>query len=79
MATHEAGRSPSWTMADQPPAYIDAMLKGIVAFEIPIARLEGKFKLNQNRSATDRQRVAQALATGSSEDGQALARLMSEG
>ncbi|MCZ6590779.1 MAG: FMN-binding negative transcriptional regulator [Alphaproteobacteria bacterium] len=77
VATHEAGRSPSWTMADQPPAYIDAMLRGIVAFEIPIARLEGKFKLNQNRSTTDRQHVAQALATGGSEDGQALARLMS--
>ncbi len=76
VATHEAGRSPSWTMADQPPAYIDAMLKGIVGFEIPIARLEGKFKLNQNRSASDRQRVAQALTTGGSEDGQALSWLM---
>ncbi len=79
VATHEAGRSPSWTMADQPPAYIDAMLKGIVGFEIPIARLEGKFKLNQNRSAPDRQRVAQALASGGSEDGQALSRLMPKG
>ena len=53
VATHEAGRSPSWTMDGQPPAYIEGMLKGIVGFEIPIARLEGKFKLSQNRSTAD--------------------------
>ena len=78
VAAHEAGRSPSWNMDGQPPAYIEGMLKGIVAFEIPIARLAGKFKLSQNRSAADQRRVAQALAAAGSEDGKALARLMSE-
>ncbi len=39
----------------------DAMVGAIVAFRIPIDRLEGKFKLSQNRSAEDRARVAQAL------------------
>ncbi len=34
----------------------------IVAFEIPITRLEGKFKLSQNRSVEERRRVAEALA-----------------
>jgi len=79
VATHEAGRSPSWDMAGQPPAYIEGMLKGIVGFEIPIARLEGKFKLSQNRSAADQRRVAQALADSGSEDGRALSRLMPDG
>lgn len=78
VATHEAGRSPEWDMAGQPPDYIDGMLKGIVGFEIPIARLEGKFKLSQNRSAADQRNVARALAEGGSDDGQALSRLMSE-
>lgn len=76
VAIHEAGRSPAWNMAGQPPGYIEGMLKGIVGFEIPIARLEGKFKLSQNRSATDQQRVAEAFADGGSEDGRALSRLM---
>ncbi|NKB48332.1 MAG: FMN-binding negative transcriptional regulator [Alphaproteobacteria bacterium] len=76
VANHEAGRSPSWNMDGQPPAFIEGMLKGIVGFEIPIARLEGKFKLSQNRSAADQQNVAGALA-GGSEDGQTLSRLMS--
>lgn len=78
VATHEAGRSPAWDMSGQPPDYIEGMLKGIVGFEIPIARLEGKFKLSQNRSAADQHNVAQALADSGSEDGQALSRLMAD-
>jgi len=33
-----------------PKSSRDRMINGIVAFEIPIARIEGKFKLGQNRS-----------------------------
>ena len=36
--------------------------KGTVGFEIPITRLEGKFKLNQNRPVSDQVRVAAALS-----------------
>jgi len=75
-AKYEAGRAPSWSLASQPFNYIDGMLKGIVGFAMPIARLEGKFKLSQNRSAADQRRVARALADGGSELGEALARLM---
>ena len=78
VAAHEAGRSPSWNMADQPPTYIEGMLKAIVAFEIPIARLKGKFKLNQDRSLADQHNVVRALAVSDSEDGHALSRLMAE-
>ena len=78
VAAHESGRSPSWSMAGQPSDYIEGMLKGIVAFEIAIARLDGKFKLSQNRSATDQRNVAQALAVEGASDGSALARLMAE-
>ena len=77
VAAHEAGRAPPWNMESQPPAYIEGMLKGIVGFEIPIDRLEGKFKLSQNRTVADQRRVAQALNDSGSEDGQALAQLMS--
>jgi transcriptional regulator len=39
-----------------------------VAFEIEITRIESKFKLSQNKSDADRQRVMeQLLASGDSE------------
>ena len=76
---HESGRSPVWQMADQPADYIDGMLKGIVAFEIPIARIQGKFKLGQDRSDADRARVADALTENGRDDDAALAQMMRDG
>lgn len=78
VASHEAGRSPSWSMAGQPPAYIEGMLRGIVAFEIPIARLEGKFKLSQNRSAADGAGVIKGLRASGRAEEAVLADLMAE-
>jgi len=55
---------PSWRLADQPAEFIAGMLRGIVAFEMPIERLEGKLKLSQNRPAADRPGVVRALRAG---------------
>ncbi|MGE3539275.1 MAG: FMN-binding negative transcriptional regulator [Candidatus Tectimicrobiota bacterium] len=44
-----------------PADYVQKMMKGIVVFAIRITRLEGKFKLSQNRSLTDQQQVAATL------------------
>ena len=49
-------------MTDAPEDYIALMLRAIVGIEIPVARLLGKWKLSQNRSAADREGVARALA-----------------
>jgi transcriptional regulator len=46
---------------DAPPDYIAGQLKGIVGIEMPIARLEGKWKVSQNRPAQDRQGVVAGL------------------
>ena len=56
----ESGFEPPWDTSGQAPAYIEGMAKAIVAFEVPISRIEGKGKLSQNRPA-DRERVAAAL------------------
>lgn len=61
VAEHEAAFDDPWPM-DLADDYLGKMVRGIVAFEIPIARLEGKFKLSQNRSPADRARVIAALA-----------------
>lgn len=58
---HEAGAAVSWQVTDAPADYIDAMLKAIVAFELTITRLEGKWKMSQNRPAEDRAGVVAGL------------------
>ena len=50
-AAFEAGAPRPWSMESASSAYLDSLLPGIVAFEIPIARPEGKAKMSQNRPA----------------------------
>lgn len=79
ISLYESPLPQPWS-GDLPADYLDKMIRGIVAFEIPITRLDGKFKLGQNRSPADVQGVFQALSQSSSPDDQALARFMaSEG
>ncbi|HUL05908.1 MAG TPA: FMN-binding negative transcriptional regulator [Candidatus Acidoferrum sp.] len=59
--THEAGRAQPWAVSDAPATYIQTMLKGIVGFELPVARLEGKWKMSQNRPAQDRAGTIEGL------------------
>ena len=66
--THEARASAlpgndfkPWKMSDAPAAYLQKMLSAIVGLEIEVQRLEGKFKLSQNKSADDRAALVQTL------------------
>ena len=63
---HEAGRAAPWHVADAPADYLDAMLKAIVGIEIEVTRVEGKFKLSQNRDAADRTGVVLGLEADAS-------------
>jgi transcriptional regulator len=51
-AQQERNEAEPWTLSDAPASYIDAMLRGIVGFRFAITRLEGKWKMSQNRDAT---------------------------
>ena len=76
---HEAREpTPPWRMQELPEAYAASMLKGIVGFEIAVSRLEGKFKLSQNRPAVDRPRIAAALEQRDDANSHNVARLMRE-
>ncbi|MCJ2128064.1 FMN-binding negative transcriptional regulator [Methylobacterium sp. E-045] len=57
----EAGRDAPWSVADAPPAFTAAQIRGIVGIEIPIARFTGKWKVSQNRTEADRAGVAAGL------------------
>jgi transcriptional regulator len=68
MESHLAPKPP-WSVGQVKDATLAALRRQIVAFELPIARLEGKRKLNQNRSPADRAGVIRALeASGGADD-----------
>jgi transcriptional regulator len=74
-ATHEAGRENPWAISDAPASYLDGLLRAIVGFELTITKLEGKWKLSQNRDAADRAGVRNGLLRDGHED---LSRLMND-
>jgi transcriptional regulator len=76
--TFEDGRPAPWRMDALPDDYANGMMRGIVAFEIPIDRLEGKAKLSQNRPEGDRVRVRAALTAENDPLARAVAELMAE-
>ncbi len=73
---HEQGRAQPWAVSDAPRDYIDSMLRAIVGFALPIRRIEGKWKLGQNRSASDQAGVRAGLAASASPQARALAARM---
>jgi len=58
---YERPRAEPWAVSDAPESFIKSQLKGIVGLRLPITRLEGKRKMSQNRSADDREGVAEGL------------------
>ncbi len=57
-AHHEAARALPWSIHDAPREFIDRIMTKLVGIEIPLARLEGKWKMSQNRSAAERAAIA---------------------
>jgi transcriptional regulator len=51
-----------WALSDAPDSYVEVMLRGIVGFRFEIGRLEGKWKMSQNREEKDRAGVIGGLA-----------------
>jgi transcriptional regulator len=60
---HEGPRAGPWAVTDTPADFIRTQLRGIVGLRMPIARIEGKRKMSQNRSLEDRAGVAAGLAS----------------
>jgi transcriptional regulator len=58
---HEQSMPRPWSIDDAPAEYIDRNLKAIIGLRLPIERLEGKWKLSQNRTEADRAGVLTGL------------------
>src|SRR5262249_39662904 len=72
---HEGGFAEPWQMA-LPEGYLRKMMGAIVAFEIPITRLEGKFKLSQNRSLAEQRGVIEQLSESTDANARAVGAMM---
>lgn len=63
---HEPAYAERWS--GLPEGYRRTMLAGIVGFRIPITRIEGKFKLSQNRRPAERAQVIAAHSRGTADE-----------
>lgn len=66
----------AWSVADAPADYLDHQLAAIIGLRLPIARLDGKRKMSQNRSAADHDAVAAGLESSDRPGDRAAAALM---
>jgi len=63
VAANESGREQPWAISDAPADFIDGMTRGIVGLRLTVDRLEGKWKMSQNREMRDRQGVVKGLTS----------------
>jgi len=54
---HEGSRPQPWSVSDAPPEYIANQMKAIIGIEIRIGRIDGKWKMSQNKDDADREGI----------------------
>ncbi len=77
VATYEGSRRNPWAF-DAEADFFRKLVGAVVGFRIEIARLEGKWKLNQNHSLERREKVVRQLQKSDDPDAQEIARIMTE-
>jgi transcriptional regulator len=74
-SSREAQRTEPWLVSDAPDDFVAMQMRAIVGIELPIARIEGKWKMSQNRPEADR---AGVIAGFRETGGEAIAALVEE-
>jgi len=75
---HEAGSPIPWKVSDAPEDFIKSLLNAIVGLELPIQRLEGKWKVSQNRTEEERKGVIEGLSKLNTPESRAMKALVEE-
>jgi transcriptional regulator len=73
---HEAPLPEPWSMDDAPQEFMESQLKAIAGFRLTISRLQGKWKMSQNRAPQDRAGVIRALSNDPDPHKRAVAALV---
>src|SRR5205807_1922314 len=76
VTTYEGTGTNAWSDGLLPNDFVEKLAAAVVAFAIDVTRIEGKFKLGQNRPMADREAVVAALEAQKGEDAMAVAALM---
>lgn len=76
--THESSRPRPWHVSDAPSDFIEQQMKAIVGVELRIDRLEGKWKMSQNRSSADIDGVVEGLGASPVPRDQAVAAIVQQ-
>ena len=76
---HEATEARPWHVDEAPADFTEALLRAIVGVEIPIERIEGKWKTSQNRPARDMLGVVAGLLGRGDDQSAAMAALVEQG
>jgi transcriptional regulator len=74
--SQESPLATPWQVSDAPADYVEPMLKAIVGIEIPVTRLQGKWKMSQNRLPQDRDGVIAGLEARGDAAGRAMQEAM---
>jgi transcriptional regulator len=74
----EAERANPWKVTDAPADFVEKQVRAIVGVEIPVRRLLGKWKVSQNRPATDREGVVRGLRETQDGDAAVIANVVKE-
>lgn len=75
---HEQGRAVPWAPSDAPEDYIANQVRKIIGFRLTINRLEGKWKMSQNRDMQDRAGVVTGLRGRAEGDDLAVAEAVAQ-
>jgi transcriptional regulator len=76
VSANESGRERPWAISDAPADFIAGMTRSIVGLRLPVDRLEGKWKMIQNRSQADRLGTQAGLSASPDPNDQAVAAVM---
>lgn len=75
---HEATFPQPWKTGDAPEDFLHALMNGIVGLELPIQRLEGKWKVSQNQPDKNRAGVVSSLQQIGTPESKTMAELVCE-
>lgn len=75
---HESSRSQRWRVSDAPDDYVSTQMKAIVGVRLEIERLEGKWKMSQNRSEADIAGVIRGLSESAASRDHEVANIVNE-
>lgn len=66
----------TWKVSDAPEKYVEILKKAIIGMEIDIKKIEGRFKLSQDKNEGDWQGVVSGFRSLGTDEGNVMAEMV---